>query len=79
MEISVNGFTYFFKPNKEQFDNEYHTKCWFIAKLNPQDEYEMKEAERLSGIWYSMRKMGCRYHNKVESKIERFEKLFYIL
>ena len=75
MEASVNGYTYYFKPIVEQFQEEYFDKSWFIAKMNPHNEDEFEEAEILSNIWYAMTKLGCKYHPKVENQIRQIKNL----
>lgn len=71
MEISTNGYTYYFKPNTVQFKEEYFDKSWFVAKMNPQNEDEWETTKILSNIWYAMTKLGCKYHPKIEKQIKQ--------
>ena len=75
METSVNGYTYYFNPNQEQFEEEYFEKLWFVSKMNPQNEDEFDEAQILANIWYAITKLGCKYHPKVEKRINQITNL----
>ena len=69
MEISYRGTSYFTQRLGHETDELLAKRLWFIIRLNPKNDLEYAEAERLSRIWFNMRYFGCHYSIELEDQI----------
>jgi len=69
MEIYYHGKTYRTERLGTELNDHLAKRLWFIIKLNPLNDIEYLEAERLSRVWFNMTYMGCRYSDEIEERI----------
>ena len=74
MEIEFKNKIYIFNHDFALTKNQFIEKCWFVARQEPKNNSEFKEAEKNAGLMINMVFLKCRYNSVLENRIYKLLK-----
>lgn len=80
MNINKCGKFYTIKKANTETTKQLIERSWFVVNYIHLDnqETDIKDAERMSRIWFNMRYLGCKYNDNFEKKIKDIEDKIFV-
>ena len=69
MEIEFKNKIYIFTRDPGLTEKQFIEKCWFVARQEPKNTSEFKEAEKNAGLMINIVFLKCRYNSVLENRI----------
>jgi hypothetical protein len=74
MEFTKNGLSIIINKNKNEPDNIFYDRFWYIISQNICDYTDMNELIKLSKIWTNIKYYNCKYPREIASRALQLSK-----